>query len=263
MSSRFISGGAIDPKTGESVPVPSPPVPTTTTDTITGTKKSDEWAAVQSQLETERQARAARAKAAQQGAGEEKSLYDVLQANKAAKQAAFEEANKIKNQFRALDDDEIDFLDEVERRKREEQERVRRETEEGLMRFREAQKGGGEAGDVEGEGEGGEEVVEGGWAVGRKRKRRKGEAEGVGGLLKGVKRRVSTGAGGTGKDEKGDEKGDEKEEAEEKTLPDVTKQAKKAIAVQEPPKRTAVAAPAAPSKPKAGLVDYGSDDDGD
>src|SRR3569833_608756 len=31
----------------------------------------------------------------------------------AAKQAAFEEANKIKNQFRALDDDEIEFLDGV------------------------------------------------------------------------------------------------------------------------------------------------------
>ena len=31
----------------------------------------------------------------------------------AAKQAAIEEQMKLKNQFRALDDDEIDFLDEV------------------------------------------------------------------------------------------------------------------------------------------------------
>lgn len=254
MSSRFVSGGAIDSKTGESVPVASAPT------SATNTNKTEEWAAVQSQLESERQERAARAKAMQE-TGEEKSLYDILQANKAAKQAAFEEANKIKNQFRALDDDEIDFLDEVERKKREEQERVRLETEEGLRLFREAQRGvgGGEA-EAEGEGEG-EEVVEGGWALGRKRKRRKGEAEG-GGLLKGVKRSLSTGDGagaGVGKDEK--RYGEQK--TGEKTPTGVTKEEAKAVAVQQPPKKTAVAAPAVPSKPRAGLVDYGSDDDSD
>ncbi|KAH8886899.1 hypothetical protein GQ53DRAFT_693728, partial [Thozetella sp. PMI_491] len=77
MSSRFVSGGAIDAETGEAVAPASVPAP-------------------------------------QESASQpEKSLFEVLQANKEAKQAAFEEANKFKHQFRALDDDEIDFLDGV------------------------------------------------------------------------------------------------------------------------------------------------------
>ncbi|EGO59663.1 hypothetical protein NEUTE1DRAFT_33905, partial [Neurospora tetrasperma FGSC 2508] len=87
MSSRFVSVGVINPSTGEhqhqhhppQTLSRQPPPPKTT---------------------------------------EQKSLYEVLQANKAAKQAAFEEANKIKNQFRALDDDEIEFLEGVAERKR-------------------------------------------------------------------------------------------------------------------------------------------------
>ncbi|KAF3766807.1 hypothetical protein M406DRAFT_244207, partial [Cryphonectria parasitica EP155] len=83
MSSRFISSGAIDAKTGEQVPLPAA-APSNASSSTTATR----------------------------------SLYDVLQANKAAKQAAFEEANRLKHQFRALDEDEIGFLDEVVQRKR-------------------------------------------------------------------------------------------------------------------------------------------------
>ncbi|BGP15517.1 hypothetical protein JCM10213_006583 [Rhodosporidiobolus nylandii] len=40
-----------------------------------------------------------------------RSLWEKLQENKNKKQEAFEEQLKFKNQFRALDEDEIDFLD--------------------------------------------------------------------------------------------------------------------------------------------------------
>lgn len=107
----------------------------------------------------------------------------------AAKQEAFEEANRLKNQFRALDDDEIGFLDELRGREREEEARVRKETAEGLDAFRkhrdemEKRKREEEAQhDVV------EEVKEDEWKVGRKRKAGK---EKVGGL--GIKlRKTST-----------------------------------------------------------------------
>lgn len=157
-----------------------------------------------------------------------------------AKQAAFEEANRIKNQFRALDDDEIEFLDDVKARQREEEGRLRRETEERVEAFRAAQRRK-ERG--EGEGKGDEEPAEGEWAAGRKRKR---VAKGVG-LLK---RRTTTGEGegrevkGTGKEEKQEQRPDLAKEAEKKT---------------EETKGTVAAAPVA--KPKMGLVSYDSDDD--
>ena len=118
-------------------PTPPPPQPE---NTINEKPKSKEWLQVEKQLEEERLQRQRDKKAAAES--NEKTLFEVLQANKAAKQAAFEEANKIKNQFRALDDDEIDFLDEVVYKKRLEDERIKRETEEGLEGFRRAQGSG-------------------------------------------------------------------------------------------------------------------------
>ena len=38
----------------------------------------------------------------------------MFQANKAAKQEEWDEAHKLKNQIRGIDDDEADFLDEVD-----------------------------------------------------------------------------------------------------------------------------------------------------
>lgn len=267
MSSRFVSSGAIDTKTGDAVPVETQPGPSTspaaTTATDNGNKKSEQWAAVQAQLEAER---LQRQKAREEAAGlETRSLFDVLQANKAAKQAAFEEANKIKNQFRPLDDDEVEFLEDVRSRRREEEERLRRETEEGLRGFRERQRlvgpgAGDEDEELEGGGDGGGGGG-GGWSVGKKRKRRKDD-HGDGGIKGLLKKRESSSAGdGGGKEDgKEDKKIGSGETATTGTISTaVTKAANTAV---QDPKTTATAAPP-PAKPKAGLVDYGSDDDSD
>lgn len=255
MSSRFVSGGTTDTSTGEIVPA-DPSTSTTAAPTTTGGKRSEEWAAVQAQIEEDRRRRQQQREeaAARGGEGGEKSLYEVLQANKAAKQAAFEEASKLKNQFRALDDDEVEFLDGVRERRRAEEERLRRETEEGLKGFRELQSKASTAG--EGEGPEGEGAVEGGggWSVGRKRKRRKDETEG---MLKGLKRRSSAAADA---DDKADEKGRESAAVE------ATAQEAPADAVKDViDAQGSQAKPASPvaAKPKMSLVDYGSDDDSD
>lgn len=54
----------------------------------------------------------------------------------AAKQEAFEEAARLKNQFRALDDDEVEFLDSVAQASRAKEDAVRQETTEQLEVFR-------------------------------------------------------------------------------------------------------------------------------
>ncbi|KAF9873784.1 hypothetical protein CkaCkLH20_08894 [Colletotrichum karsti] len=230
--SRFVSAGAINAETGEATAAAAGEQAVFTGAGGEAPKKNAEWEAVQKELEADRRRREeARVKAVEGG---ERSLYDVLQANKAAKQAAFEEQNKIKNQFRPLDDDEIEFLDDVREAKRKEEERVRRETEEGIAKFRRAQTkrpGGGEGevedeGGVEKGGEGGEEE----WAVGPRKRRRKERGFGV-------KRE---------KVEGGDGKGEEK-----------TAEGKKEEVVKETPK----ASP--PAKLKVGLVAYESDSDDD
>ncbi|KAK4125561.1 hypothetical protein N657DRAFT_669837 [Parathielavia appendiculata] len=158
MASRFVSAGVMVAATGEATQ--NDPPTTTTTDTTTttttttkttsGSKKKAEWVAVTAQLESERRQReAARLHQQQQQGGSqqpEKSLYEVLQANKAAKQAAFEEAHRLRNQFRALEEDEVQFLEEVRERKRREEEEARREVERGLQAFKEAQRKGVAAG---------------------------------------------------------------------------------------------------------------------
>ncbi|KAJ0313212.1 hypothetical protein COL516b_000142 [Colletotrichum fioriniae] len=250
--SRFVSAGAINAETGEAVT--QDPTTTTSSTPNAGTaaaaaavsapksaaesKKSAEWEIVQKELDAERKRREeARVKSVEGG---EKSLYDVLQANKAAKQAAFEEANKIRNQFRALDDDEIDFLDEVRANKRAEEEK-------GPKRLLGDGGGGGEerverTDEKGGEGEGGD----GEWAVGPRKRRRKERERGFG-----VKR------------EKGDEnKVDEEKKADEKKKASEKADAEKG-AVKESstgPAATPASAPA-PVKVKPSLVAYGSDSD--
>ena len=54
----------------------------------------------------------------------------------AAKQEAFEESIRLKNQFRTLDDDEVDFLDSVLESTRAKEEQVKKETAEQLEAFR-------------------------------------------------------------------------------------------------------------------------------
>lgn len=75
MSSRFVSGGTISSSGEISKEAPSAPSAATTQPA-----KSKEWEVVQQELEAERKRREeARVKAA---AGDERSLYDILQANK-------------------------------------------------------------------------------------------------------------------------------------------------------------------------------------
>ncbi|KAI0068390.1 hypothetical protein BV25DRAFT_1987176 [Artomyces pyxidatus] len=67
-----------------------------------------------------------------------RSLAEKLAANRAAKQEEWEEKTKLANQFRALEEDEIMFLDSVrERQEEEERERKERDGKE-LKSFREA-----------------------------------------------------------------------------------------------------------------------------
>lgn len=155
----------------------------------------------------------------------------MLSCGTAAKQAAFEEQNKISNQFRALDEDEVDFLDDVRKKQKAEEEKVRKETEDGLKAFRERQKvgGGGEEAKEEASEQPSEE-----WGVGRKRKRVKDRD------VKGVRRRVSEGE----KEKDGAEKAGKEKEAVKKT------------------EDVKTSPPVEPTKPSA-LVDYGSDSDDD
>ncbi|KAI5926265.1 N-terminal domain of NEFA-interacting nuclear protein NIP30-domain-containing protein [Camillea tinctor] len=253
MTSRFVSGGTIagtdgiEPPSATSStalkPPPPPPHQSVQWDKEAPketSKKSTEWEAVQKDLEAERRRREEARKSAVEGSGE-KSLYDILQANKAAKQAAFEEQNRIRNQFRALDDDEIEFLDGVRDGQREEEDRVKRETEAGLASFRRAQNSSttiAEGGDAEEE----EESWGAGAAAGRKRKRdREREIKGV------VKRRTSA----AGKNDKADVDADAKSKAKEEEIP-AAKSGKASDKVTQ-----------AKPKPKLGLVDYGSDEDDD
>jgi FAM192A/Fyv6, N-terminal domain len=177
----------------------------------------------------------------------------------AAKQEAFEEANRLKNQFRALDQDEVDFLDSVLESTRKEEERVRRETAEGLEHFRKQQEEAdkkGRIGDEQGTNEASSAVEEEQWVAGGRKRKRVKEKEG----LKGVKIRKSSFAG----------------ETESTLSPSGKKQGNdpKSTAVAqegnfEPKSKTTSTAPVSKSPPSASpklkpglsLVNYGSDED--
>jgi len=156
--SGFVSGGTVD------APV----------------ERDDVWLKAQQEIE------AKRLQKQDEGRQENgKSLYETLQANKAAKQDAFEEAIRLKNQFRALDEDEVDFLDSVSQQTRAREDAVRRETAEQLNLFRqqrELKEKQALGGDAE------EAVVEESWTTnGKKRKRVK-----AGPAISGVKLRKSS-----------------------------------------------------------------------
>ncbi|KAF4991100.1 hypothetical protein FGRMN_8036 [Fusarium graminum] len=228
MSNRFVSAGKIG-SSGE-ISKESNVTESNTGQPLHSSAKSKEWEAVEQQLEAERKRREEQRVKAATGEGE-KTLYDVLQANKAAKQAEFEEQSKIRNQFRALDDDEIEFLDEIRANKRAEEERVRLETEEGLRAFRERQKG-----DTAQEGTDDAQEVGESWDIGRKRKRNK-ERDG-----KGFRRKVDS------TEEIGKRNG--------KPVEDSSRQVE-----EEKPKATTQPAAKPPERKGSALVAYGSDSD--
>ncbi|KAI5294162.1 hypothetical protein KEM52_004585 [Ascosphaera acerosa] len=109
MSSGFVSGGTI-----------SEPV-----------ERDQAWHDAQKAIEDARAQKEAEAEHPNAG----KSLYEILQENKAAKQEAFEESIKLKNQFRTLDEDEIEFLDSVMESTRAEEAARKKETMEQLELF--------------------------------------------------------------------------------------------------------------------------------
>ncbi|KYK55441.1 hypothetical protein DCS_07404 [Drechmeria coniospora] len=193
MSNRFVSGGTIG-FGGESSESDAAAAQTQQ-EPLQPLARNAEWEAVQKELEAERKHREqARLKASTEG---EKSLYDILQANKAAKQAEYEEKNKIKNQFRALDDDEISFLDDVRVRRKKEEDAVRQETEEGLKAFRAQQQGDHALPPLD-------DLADEEWGVGRKRRRPAAAGSGRqgDGTIKAARRKLSGGADADGKAEK-------------------------------------------------------------
>lgn len=153
MSSGFVSGGTVD----------------------NPTERDDEWRQAQAELEA---ARKAKADLAAQHDG--KSLFEILQANKDKKQAEFEERARYKLHV-SLNDEEADYLDSLEEKRRKEEASVKKDTQARLEAFRRQQEEEAakaleeEGGDVVSE-----EQVQ--WAAGRKRK--KGQETS---LLKGVK----------------------------------------------------------------------------
>ncbi|KAI2629469.1 putative NEFA-interacting nuclear protein NIP30 [Xylaria nigripes] len=262
MASRFVSGGVIAGDDGDDVKAREHHEPA---------RDSAQWEAVQRDLEAGRRAREESRRAAVEGG--EKSLFEILQANKAAKQAAFEEQNRLKNQFRALDEDEIDFLSGVRDDERAEEDRVKRETEERLAGFRKARllASDATAADSGGDGtnEGGDEAWSGEWTtgIGRKRKREKEKEREK--ALKGVKRRISV--PDDGEKESGSRIGDDG------AGPSAREPANDVVKVSTPASDTApVVSAVAPAKtkgmepepepkpkPTLTLVDYGSDEDDD
>ncbi|OQE16551.1 hypothetical protein PENFLA_c027G03975 [Penicillium flavigenum] len=93
-------------------------------------ERDDEWLRAQQELEEERRRKAEIGK---QDDG--KSLFEVLERNKMAKQEAFEEKSRLRNQFRSLDEDEVEFLDSVLESTRAKEAAVKRETAEQLEAF--------------------------------------------------------------------------------------------------------------------------------
>ncbi|KAI1415559.1 hypothetical protein F5Y13DRAFT_156282 [Hypoxylon sp. FL1857] len=270
MTSRFVSGGTI---TGDGHNEPqqptsaSPPRAQDAQWDKDAYKKSAEWEAVQKDLEADRRRREeARRAQVEGGTGGERSLYEILQANKAAKQAAFEEQNRIRNQFRALDDDEIEFLDGVRDERRVEEEKMKRETEERLASFRQAQKAARTTTSAEEDSGNRHEDEEAVAWTGAGKKRRRSDKE-VKSIVKGVKRRASEhekedDVAAAVKSKPEEVKTETKTKGESK-LDTKTDTASKPSATAKPAKSPAPEIAPEKPKPKLGLVDYGSDEDDD
>ncbi|KAJ5714129.1 uncharacterized protein N7483_011310 [Penicillium malachiteum] len=221
-------------------------------------ERDDEWLKAQQELEEERRRKAEIGK---QNDG--KSLFEVLQQNKMAKQDQFEEKMRLKNQFRSLDDDEVEFLDSVLESTRAQEAAVKKDTADQLEAFRkqreEAEKSA--LGPTSSEVTPAEEEE---WTIpARKRRREKKD------LLLPGKRRKSSGAEAISPQEKSPEKpgqGSEsaaKAENASKPIPNTANAKAPAVSAKPasagPDASKAAEKPAA--KPALGLVGYGSDSD--
>jgi hypothetical protein len=184
----------------------------------------------------------------------------------AAKQEAFEEANRLKNQFRALDQDEAEFLDSVLESTRKEEERVKRETAEGLAFFRQQQeeadkkaRRGSEGAAIE---EGSPTLGEESWVAGGRKRKRAKEKEG----LKGVKIRRSSTSTETAQPSQANPPTPSSPGSPTLKGTQTAKPSARLHKAQESqgPKSESPAVDEKPPAPaKGGLVDYGSDEDDD
>ncbi|GME23075.1 NEFA-interacting nuclear protein NIP30 [Neofusicoccum parvum] len=162
MSSGFVSGGTVDQ-----------PI-----------ERDAEWLKAQQELEAQR-----RRKQEESSQNDGKSLYEVLQANKAPAQSI-----KLKNQFRALDEDEAEFLDSVLESTRAKEAALKQETTQQLDAFRRQQDEAERAARLAGNSEGDPAVEEEQWAsAGRKRKKGKDKE-----TLMGIKIRRTSSTGEKG-----------------------------------------------------------------
>ncbi|KAI6792705.1 hypothetical protein KC361_g6565 [Hortaea werneckii] len=195
MSSGFVAAGSGDD--GSAHNHSSNATPTTT-------QQDSAWAEAQRKIDATRQHSSlmgSKPKLGEQEGG--KSLYETLQANKAAKQEAFDEATRFRNQFRSLDEDEVEFLDSVLESTRTLEAEVKKETREQLDAFRKLQEDAEKKAVAGQEGEDAGDAatadVETSWALGP-RKRKKGKERG--GVLGGIKLRkaesADTAGGGGG-----------------------------------------------------------------
>ncbi|CUS13896.1 unnamed protein product [Tuber aestivum] len=178
MSSGFVSAGTAIPE-----------------DTSNEPPRLDPWSAAQEAVEAAR-------KPKEEEAQDERSLYEILQANKgialspykgrvanrgelvAKKQEEFEEKLKFKNQFKTLDEDDVDYLDSILKTEKAVEDARKEELESRLDDFRRQQS---EA-DKSGGGDGGDQDTAL-WASGKKRRRKEVASRTLG--VK-VRRRSST-----------------------------------------------------------------------
>lgn len=171
----------------------------------------------------------------------------------AAKQEAFEESTRLTNQFRSLDEDEIEFLDSVQESTRAREAAVKQDTKEHLDEFRRQQEAAERAAKELEQGvadvppESGEN-----WAAGP-RKRKKGRE-----VLGGVKiRRKGSGEGM--KKEEGAEMEDDAEKKKDSSPP-----VKERVEEKKPSSSASPSPPAPPAIPAGlGLGAYSSDEDDD
>ncbi|KAI9748648.1 MAG: hypothetical protein M1815_003086 [Lichina confinis] len=227
-----------------------------------GARKPDDWDEARKDVEEARQRKEDEGR--QEG---EKSLYDILQQNKAAKQEAFEESIRLKNQFRSLDEDEVEFLDSVLESTRAKEAALKKETEEQLEVFRKQQENADRAllNDDDGEkGRGEVDTVDGGWKTTSRKRRRVGEKEG----LKGVKLRKSSSTSGTPDDARQKQGGTVAETSPGPHAPagvDLEHTAAESATTtgQSTAEKAPIAASPTVQRAAKGLlsVDYGSDDD--
>ncbi|KAF8474829.1 N-terminal domain of NEFA-interacting nuclear protein NIP30-domain-containing protein [Kalaharituber pfeilii] len=159
MSSGFVSGGVSSPEDDAKLTSKSAPT-------------EEAWGKAEEAIKL---ARWQQEESASKGRGpEEKSLYEILQANKARKQEEFEEKLKFKHQFKQLDEDDVEFLDSIMSEQARTELLRKQELASQLSQFRKAQYEAESAGNSEALENipKVEDVVVGGWAVsGKKRKK--------------------------------------------------------------------------------------------